>query len=153
MDINDKNKTQDMVWQWDQPEIAANKEQNIHKKGAWVQFTLMFSVALVFLLFHRIVISVIIFFLSFVILVGIFIAPPVLRFFNKAGKILAELTGRLLTYLLLVPFYFLCFFPGRIILFMLGKDPMKRKLDHSSSTYWVEKKQTEEIDHYKVQYK
>ncbi len=133
MDINDKNNTQE--------------------KSAWIQFGLMFSAALVFLLLHRIVISIIIFSLSFIILIGIFIAPPVLRFFNKTGKILAELTGRLLTYLLLVPFYFLCFFPGRIILFMLGKDPMKRKFDRSNSTYWVEKKQTEEIDHYKVQYK
>ena len=41
MDINDKNEAQVTAWQWDQPENEATKEQNIHKKGAWVQFTLM----------------------------------------------------------------------------------------------------------------
>jgi hypothetical protein len=149
MDINDKNKAQVIAWQWNQP---GDEKQNNPKKTAWIQFAVMISVASAFLLFHHVVISIIIYFLSLIILIGIFAAPSVLRFFNKTGKISAELIGRLLTYLLLVPFYFICFLPGRIVLFMLGKDPMRRKFDRSSPTYWVEKQQTD-IDHYKVQYK
>jgi len=156
MDIDDKNKTaiMDTVWPWKQTRNAAGKKQNNLQKGGWIQFAAMFFAASVFLfLFHHIFISIIIYFLSIVTLAGIFAFPVILRFFNAFGKITAELVGRLLTYLLLIPFYFLCFFPGRILLFVLGKDPMKRKFDRNSTSYWLDKKQTDEIDHYKVQYK
>lgn len=153
MDDEKKTWVTSTVWPWKQAEDMSEKERAKPRKYALIQLVIMLVAASVFLfVFNRIFVSIIIYFLSFLMLLGILVAPRVLCVFDKLGKILAISISRLLTYLLLVPFYYLCFLPGRMVLSIIRKDPMNRQL-HKDTTYWIEKKQAEDIGHYKVQYK
>ena len=143
----------DAVWPWKRAGNITDQRRGNRKRRDLIQFAVMFVAASSLLfVFHHVFLSAIIYFLSFMTLVGIFIYPRISRFFEISGKILTALIGRTLTCLLLVPFYYLCFFPGRVVLLVLRKDPMKRRLEDGSPTYWTEKKQSEDIDRYKVQY-
>ncbi len=56
---------------------------------------------------------------------------------HRFEGILTHAVGTLLTVGLLAPFFYLCMFPGRIILLLTGKDPLHRKLDASEKSYWT----------------
>jgi len=144
----------DVVWAWKEVSDKRKKEQCKARKRGLIQFSVMFFAASVVLfLFHHVLIGIVIYFLSFVLLAGIFVAPGILRFFDRFGKILSVLIGRFLTFIFLAPFYYLYFFPGRIILFILRKDPMRRQFGDGSESYWVERTEADDIEHYKVQYR
>ncbi len=66
--------------------------------------------------------------------------------------VLAHAVGRFLTVVLLVPFFYLCMFPGRIILLLTGKDPMNRKLDASEKSYWTPIAKTSSREQYRRQF-
>jgi hypothetical protein len=152
MHINLENeyRVTDVVWPC---EKSLKQSTPKNKKHDLIQFGIMCFAATILLLFFRhLVLSIIIYFLSFLVLIGIFICPSILRFFNLLAKATSGIIAKLLSCLLLVPFYFLCFFPGHIILSIICKDPLNRKFEKNSTSYWILKQQKEEIDEYKVQY-
>lgn len=57
---------------------------------------------------------------------------------ERVIAVTARLVGSGVTWLLLVPFFYLCFVPGRLILLMSGKDPLNRKIEKDRQTYWTE---------------
>jgi|APCry1669188970_1035186.scaffolds.fasta_scaffold54516_2 hypothetical protein len=76
------------------------------------------------------------------------------RFYDAIdGSIMfvANVFGRLLTWILLVPFFYLCFLPGRIILLAKRKDPMSRKCPSNEATFWVTRS-ARHPDHFTRQY-
>jgi len=107
-----------------------------------------------FLLFiHHRLLAAIVYSLSLLNLLGGLFIPRLFLLFDKFGKFLAVVFGRVLTWVLLVPFFYLCFVPGRVIMLLLGKDPMRRKLDPDAETYWLDKEDMDNTDHFKVQYR
>jgi len=142
------------IWQWRQQENMCSHTKSTYRKRSLLQFSIMLIIAsLLFFLFHHIVFGIIIYSLSFLVLLCGFFIPTAFAAFDKLGRFLGTFVGRLLTYLLLVPFFYLCFFPGRLILNLLGKDPMKRNLEPSATTYWIEREDSKDTNYYKVQYK
>ena len=71
----------------------------------------------------------------FMLLCGLFFPRLHQRIERVINKIAFGL-GQGLTWLLLVPFFFICFLPGRILLILTKRDPMKRAWDPSAPTYW-----------------
>ena len=59
--------------------------------------------------------------------------------------------GQCLNWLLLAPFFYLCFLPGRLILLARGKDPMARQCPSGNATYWIPRP-SRRPDHFKKQY-
>lgn len=49
----------------------------------------------------------------------------------------AQAVGRVLNWILLTPFFYLCFLPARLILLVKGRDPMTRKCPSGETTFWV----------------
>ena len=70
------------------------------------------------------------------------------RFFRAFGRIV----GISMTWLLLVPFFYLVFVPARIVLWMTGKDPMKRRIRTGEATYWVPRPAARSMESYRKQY-
>ena len=142
------------IWRWKQQKNVRSSVRSAYRKRSLLQFSIMLIIAsLLFFLFHHIVFGIIIYCLSFLVLLCGFFIPHAFAVFDKTGRFLGTFAGRLLTYLLLVPFFYLCFFPGRLILKLLGKDPMKRGFEPNATTYWISREDTEDTSHYKVQYK
>ena len=142
------------VWQWKQQENVCSHTRLACRRRSLLQFSITIIIAsLLFFFFHHIVFGIIIYSLSFLVLLCGFFIPTAFAALDKLGRFLGAFVGRLLTYLLLVPFFYLCFFSGRLILKMLGKDPMKRTLEPNAATYWIERKCIEDTKYYKVQYR
>jgi hypothetical protein len=126
-------------------------------EGTWKRAIIQFSVAgsialLLFFFFKRPVMASVVFGISTVILVcGLFI-PPAFKAIEHFGQKLGEWVGTGLTWLLLVPFFYLCFVPARIIAAIRGKDPLNLKLSSKAKTYWVPHKPVNNIERYQKQH-
>lgn len=122
-------------------------------KRATLQFAVMLTVGLLFLLWlKKPVTAGIVLGLSGVVLVcGLFIPPAFMaieRFGHNLGKWVA--TG--LTWLLLVPFFYICFVPARIIMAISGKDPLNLKFNSRATTYWIPRKPVTDLRQYEKQH-
>lgn len=80
---------------------------------------------------------------GFLFLCGL-LAPRLFQKIEHGLQVFAHGVGKALTVLLLTPFYYLVFFPGRIILALKGKDPMTRECPTSSESYFVTRKPIED---------
>ena len=100
---------------------------------------------------HRIAASIV-WFLAALVLVGGLFVPAIFHGFEKFGMLLGKCVGTGLTYLLLVPFFYICFLPGRIIQIITGNDPMTRKFPTKEPSYWIPRKPVRSIDQYRKQH-
>ncbi len=81
-----------------------------------------------------------------------FCAPKAYRAVQRGLGVFAHWVGRALTWLLLVPFFYLVFTPARVLLFLRGKDPMSRTPDPEAASYWLERPPVPGPEHYTRQY-
>ena len=88
---------------------------------------------------------------SFLFISGLFI-PKLFFAFEKFGKKLGQWIGEALTWLLLMPTFFIVFFPGRLMLWILRKDPMHLRFPSREETYWTPRPPVERIEQYNRQY-
>ena len=88
---------------------------------------------------------------AFLFISGLFI-PWLFLAFEKFGKKFGQGFGVALTWLLLVPTFFIVFFPGRILLGLLRKDPMNLRFPSKEETYWVPRPPVKTIEQYSRQY-
>ena len=70
---------------------------------------------------------------------GLFI-PALFNRIERFGKAFGHGVSTALTWLIMVPVFFLVFVPGRVILVMRGIDPMCRRFPTDAPTYWVPRK-------------
>jgi hypothetical protein len=143
------------VWPWDKEPVSAESVAVARKKRAFIQFSVMNIVASLIVLVSKgshLWLPLFLYVLSIVVVIGGYFVPPVFEAFEKFGKFLTRVVGAGLTYALLVPFFYLCFVPGRFILKAMGKDPLKRQWDKTSGSYWTDKKTSADIDRYKRQF-
>ena len=65
---------------------------------------------------------------------------------------LAAVALGLLAWVLLAPFFYLCFVPGRVVLWIMGRDPLDRKIDPDRPSYWAPYRNAADERRYKRQY-
>lgn len=142
------------VWAWSSGKKAATRvtrKQRLIK--ASLQFGLMATVAsFMFFRFNHRLAGAILYALSLVVLSGGLWFESVYRFFEKLTQMLARGVGLGLTWLLMVPLYYLFFLPGRIVLRLQGKDPLKRSFDKTAPTYWEARDRALTPDYFKRQF-
>ena len=68
------------------------------------------------------------------------------------GQWLARVVATVLTWLLLAPFFYLVFLPARLVLALMGKDPMKRRWEAELESYWEPREPVLDAEHYRRQY-
>lgn len=86
-----------------------------------------------------------------VLVVGLFL-PTVFDATQRFAAALARVIGVAVTWLLLVPFFYLCFVPCRIIRSIFGKDALRLKFRSDEATCWVVRVRIIDPDTYKNQY-
>jgi len=90
--------------------------------------------------------------IALVVLVSGFLVPRVFAVIERFGRWLGHVVGTALTWILLVPMFYLVFVPGRLILKLRGIDPMCRQFPTDAPTYWVSRKPVNSVEDYKRQY-
>lgn len=79
-------------------------------------------------------------------------APGIYRVIEKAFQRLSFYIGQTLTWILLVPSFYICFSFGRLFQKITGQDPMNRQLDRDAESYWQEKEMPKDQEQYRRQF-
>lgn len=74
-----------------------------------------------------------------VLVCGLFI-PAAFARLEQFGRWLGRAVATALTWVLLVPVFYLVFVPGRLILLARGQDPLCRQFPTRLRTYWIPRK-------------
>lgn len=87
------------------------------------------------------------------LLLGGWVFPPLFHGFEKLGAKLAFGVAAGLTWGLLVPFFYIAFVGGRLVLLLSGKDPMDRAFpDAERATFWIPRPPVPSMNQYKKQH-
>jgi hypothetical protein len=118
-----------------------------------IQSAIVDIAALLFIfIFRNIIAGIILFAISTIFLTFSLINRQFAGFMEKAQDVVIKAVSTLVTFLLLVPFYYLCFVPGRIVGLLLGKDPLERKFPTNETTYWHPYSGSIDPEHWKRQF-
>lgn len=90
--------------------------------------------------------------LAGLVLVGGWFVPAIFHGFERFGMWLAKWVALILNWGLLTPFFYLCFFPGRLILLARGIDPMDRAYPSDKPSFWIPRKPVADIAQYRKQH-
>jgi len=90
--------------------------------------------------------------LAGVVFIGGWFVPPMFKAMEHFGAWLAKWVAILLNWGLLTPFFYLCFWPGRLILKLKGIDPMDRKFPDDRSSFWIPRKPVTDMSQYRKQH-
>lgn len=71
---------------------------------------------------------------------------------KKIGEVVALVLGTAVAWCTLVPFYYVVFTLGRIVMALTGKDSLNRKFPTDRKTYWEEWKAPQNKERYKQQF-
>lgn len=139
-----------VVWPWCQEDDSVDVS-NIKK--AVIQVAVMICIgSLLYFKFHKEIMSYIVFVLALVVLISGIALPKVFNAIEKFGAFLGMVVGSIITWSLLLPFFFICFVPGRIVLLLAKKDPLERKFDKEAETYFTPYTRHTEPEYYKNQF-
>jgi hypothetical protein len=123
------------------PPAAADAGQASRHRRALIQVGVGAGIAtFLFLVGHHVKLALFLYGISALFLISGFFIPPLYHVLDRIGRLLGKWAGIGLTWLLLIPFYYLCVFPGRLILLLMGKDPLLRRREHSQISYWTDRK-------------
>ncbi len=144
----------DTVWPWranapDQQQTTARKR----RQRAIIQGAITATLATLLLtVWHKQWLGLIVFILSGVIITAGFLAPRIFQALEKFGQWLGHAVGVGITWLLLTPFFYICFTAGRLLLLAMRKDPLQRGFERSRKSYWVDRRSVATPQYYTRQY-
>jgi hypothetical protein len=146
----------DAVWRWRDAKDStkgAKDDAGARIRAALIQVVVMVCIGLLLqLVFKKVIMARIVWSLAGVVLVSGLFIPPVFRAIERFGAALGRWAAVGLTWLLLVPFFYLFFVPGRMIIKLKGKDPMCRKCPTDLPTYWVKHAPIQGVEQYRKQH-
>lgn len=91
--------------------------------------------------------------LAALVLVGGLFIPPLFHAFERFGALLARGVAAGLTWGLLVPFFYLVFGFGRLVLVLTGQDPLKVRFPApDQTTFWVARPPVTDLNQYRKQH-
>lgn len=149
-----QNRVSAAIWPWYSHGVTHEEpHRGALRKQAVCQFCVVAAIGLVvfFLLRHRIVGTVVVGLALVLLLTGLFL-PRVFQALERFGRLLGKWVGAGLTWLLLVPFFYLCFLPGHWLLSASKKDPLRLRLSEDEPTYWTHRPPVLDVNRFKSQY-
>lgn len=139
------------VWLWQEDKISSGqKKPPLVMAFASLAFAWVIA-GFVYFFLHPAIAIIVICISSFVFFCGQFLPTVYGRLLTLFQK-LSRSVGFVMSWLLLVPFFYLCFGGGRLVLKITGKDPMKRGFDSRASSYWEKRKDPVGVGQYRKQF-
>ena len=151
----EQNRVSKTTWNWTASEaVEVVKNSSSHdRKKVLITTPIAFLIAYcVHRFLHHTTMAWIIVGIASFIAFSAFFLPPVYRAIDRFFQAFARWVGVAMTYLLLVPAFFILFLPVRAVFAMGGKDPMRLKLLPDEPSYWLEHPGVTRDDHYRKQH-
>jgi hypothetical protein len=143
-----------VVWPWRQEAGKGGGATPADtRRSALIQSGVMVAVALLLrFVGHKPVFAAVVVGLACVVLFcGLFV-PPAFRTIEAFGLRLGAWVGVGMTWVLLVPFFYLCFAVGHVVIAMAGRDPLHRAFLPQAGTYWTPRAKIVDPSYYRKQY-
>lgn len=153
MNAFEQNRVSNVTWPWVDDAAEAEPQRPATGRRAFIQFCVMLAIAAVIRRqFDKQVLPAIILGLAtFVLVSGLFL-PAVFLAVDGFMRAFGRVVGAALTWILLVPFFFICFVPARVILLLRGSDPMQRAFPTADPSYWAAHADRRHMSHYRKQF-
>ena len=154
MEAGKESKVLETVWPWKGP--VAAPAPAVAPKPAWVRGTVqglaMGAAGFALRHFGHETASAVVWSLGLATWLSSVFWVPGFRKIERFGQLLGKWTGTGLSYLLLVPFFYLVFVPGRLATLLAGKDPMRRKFPSGEASCWSPRRGRMDERHYRKQF-
>ena len=151
MQAKTSDRVMETVWPWQNGSMAQPAEKNGARATIQAAILAAVGAGLFFGLHHKAMAGAAWAMGALVWISGLWI-PRLFKAIERFGQRLGQGTGILLSYLLLVPFYYLVFVPAHAVLALRGKDPMNRRFPSPAESCWMPKKPIANLNHYKKQF-
>ena len=89
---------------------------------------------------------------GFAIFISSFVSLKLTRIIYLGLILVTFPIGWVISMILLTAFYFLLLTPLAFFFRLLGRDPLSRRFDPAAKSYWLRRRQTENLDRYFHQY-
>ncbi|MDA0578672.1 MAG: hypothetical protein O3B24_11305 [Verrucomicrobia bacterium] len=149
-----KTSVAETVWPW-RTAVAGSAPQpeKSHRLRAVIEATVMTTAGLVLhFKFGKVWIPGVVWTLAALTLLGGLCIPALYRRIHNGALWLGKTTALGVTWLLLVPFFYLCFPLARLILILNRKDPLHRTLEPGRTSYWTAHENVASLERYRRQF-
>ena len=154
MSMDTENSVSAVVWAWRERVAPAGPAPAAPAAAAALRQAAVMGIVgagLYFWLEHR-AMGIVVWSMAGVVLAAGLVLPSVFFALERLGRQLGKGVGVLLTWGLLVPFYYLCFGSLRLAQKIAGKDPLSRKFPSGEPTYWTPRKPVRNAAQYQKQF-
>ncbi len=141
------------IWPWmDQRESGTDKVKSPSLRLSFFMLVMAVCISGFFYFFNRFWASIIILAISIILFCCAVFFPSIYRIIHRIFQVFGRWVGRGLTWILLVPFFYICFPIGHVIQKISRKDPLSRSCPTSSKSYWVLRESNADKDGYRRQF-
>jgi len=153
MNQEDISPVSEAIWPWRERSAGGTEKSAAGSKRPLIESGVTLTVGLILLAgFHKAIIGSIVCAIAVFVLVSGLCIPRAYQGFRKLGERLAKAVGVALTWMLLAPFFYICFASAGIILRLLRRDPLQRAWKPEATTYWETHRGVLDAQHYDRQY-
>jgi hypothetical protein len=141
------------VWPWAKPAASPADDRPRLRTKALIQALVMAAVAaLIFFWRGHVVLPAVLAALAAANLTLGLAVPRAFGVVDRALQAFGRGVGTAVTWLVLVPFFYLFMLPARLILAATGKDPLHRRFPDTPASYWVPRRPIKGMDDYRKQF-
>ncbi len=152
MTTHQQNPVSAAIWPWTRKPDEKPRRAGPSPAGVVARFFVVAAVAALMIRWGHRIPAAVLFGLGLFILVSGFFFPRAFAAFERLVGLLAHGVGVALTWLLLVPFFYVFFVPGRLMLRLQGKDPLCRRFPSPEKTCWTPHHRIGGVEQYRKQY-
>jgi hypothetical protein len=147
-------KVLEAIWPWRTKISDGTKAvTKISRKRVLVESAIVLSLGLLIRLYtEKYIIGTIVLCIASLTLVSGLCLHPLYRVLQRVGKFLAKWLGLIVTWLLLVPFFYFTFPIGRLLFVISGKDLLCSKFPGDEKSYWTKWSNPKSKEQYRKQF-
>jgi hypothetical protein len=141
------------VWPWREAGRPAPAATSHRRRQAGIESLVGFAAGVTFLLIWKEVWlgTAVLAIAAAILFIGLFL-PSAHASFLRGRQVLVKGVGNALTWILLAPFFYICFTAGRLMQLVMRKDPLCLAFPTKLTTYWVKRKTAGGVERYRRQY-
>ena len=145
-----QNRVSEAIWPWQQRGKSQNHLPTL--SFSLLMLAIGWGIGSLLYFYDHLVIATLAFSISTFVFVASRFFPSLYFAIERIFQKLSVVVGTALTWICLVPFFYICFCIGRVSQLLKKKDPMQRALEPEAKSYWQSCKESASVEQYKRQF-
>lgn len=146
-----QNRVSEAIWPWQEP-LSGRKQALPGLTFSILTLLAAWTIGSILYFYNHTGIAIVAFSISTFVFIASRFFPKVYCFIEGVFQKFSSLVGSVLTWIFLLPFFYICFPIGKMVHILKKKDPMHRKFDLEAASYWQSCKKRDSVEDYKRQF-